>query len=109
MLGAERVLIDAAEMTGAPAHAADQVPAFARGYLDALAPDQLAAAQAVICSENMLDAMVGPAGSGKTTTLAGLAAYWGRWIGPVIGLAPSASAAHTLAASLGTQCETTAK
>ncbi|WP_407342265.1 MobF family relaxase [Pengzhenrongella phosphoraccumulans] len=109
MLGAERVLIDAAEMTGAPAHAADQVPAFARGYLDALAPDQLAAAQAVIMSGKVLDAMVGPAGSGKTTTLAGLAAYWGRWIGPVIGLAPSASAAHTLATSLGTQCETTAK
>ncbi|MGV8966810.1 MAG: MobF family relaxase [Cellulomonas sp.] len=109
MLGAEKVLIDAAETSGAPAHTGFRLRDRAPEHFGALAPDQRAAAEAVISSGRLLDAMVGPAGSGKTTTLAALASYWGRCIGPVIALAPSASAAHTLATSLGTPCETTAK
>ncbi|WNB85152.1 AAA family ATPase [Cellulomonas sp. ATA003] len=57
----------------------------------------------------MVDALVGPAGSGKTTTLRALTDFWQRTVGPVVGLAPSATAAHTLSESLGIDCETTAK
>src|SRR5690606_1504818 len=50
-----------------------------------------------------------PAGSGKTTTLAALTSFWRHGIGSVVGLAPSATAAHALAESLWVPCETTAK
>ena len=53
--------------------------------------------------------LVGPAGTGKTTTLAALSAIARRNGRPVVGLAPSASAAHTLAQALGIPTETTAK
>ncbi|MFC4613579.1 ATP-dependent RecD-like DNA helicase [Cellulomonas algicola] len=53
--------------------------------------------------------LVGPAGSGKTTTLAALSSFWGHGIGTVVGLAPSATAARALAESLRVPCETTAK
>ncbi|MHB1738272.1 MAG: AAA family ATPase [Actinomycetes bacterium] len=78
-------------------------------HLGALAPDQRAAAEAVITSGHLLDVLVGPAGSGKTTTLAALTSGWSQNLGPVVGLAPSATAAHTLSSSLGVTCETTAK
>jgi conjugative relaxase-like TrwC/TraI family protein len=113
LLAAEKLLLDAADSPGAPALSARQVhgPGAIRAdeHLGALAPDQRAAVEAILTSGRWLDAFVGPAGSGKTTTLAALAAFWGTWVGPVIGLAPSATAAHTLATSLGTPCETTAK
>ena len=55
--------------------------------------------------------LVGPAGTGKTTTLIALRAAWetvhGR--GSVVGLAPSATAAAELAAALSIPCENTAK
>ena len=64
---------------------------------------------AILGSGRPLDALVGPAGSGKTTTLAALTELWIENLGPVVGLAPSATAAHTLASALGIPCETTAK
>src|SRR5690606_1214699 len=70
---------------------------------------QRAAVRAVLTPGHRLDALVGPAGSGKTTTLARLAELWTENLGPVIGLAPSATAARALEASLGVPCETTAK
>ena len=114
LLGAEKVLLDAAAITpGCPSRDMRDFTGphefRARPHLGTLAPDQRAAAEAVITSGHLLDAMVGPAGSGKTTTLAGLASFWTTWLGPVVGLAPSATAAHTLAQSLGVPCETTAK
>lgn len=112
LLIAEKVLLDAAE---APARSRmdEQRQRILMGRLQAflteLAPDQAAAAQAIVASGRALDAVVGPAGSGKTTTLAALTAFWQTNVGAVTGLAPSATAAHTLAESLGVQCETTAK
>jgi conjugative relaxase-like TrwC/TraI family protein len=112
LLAAEKVLLDAAE-TPTPAGLTPAALHDPRYQVDALlgslAGDQRAAAQAVITSGRLLDALVGPAGSGKTTTLAALTGIWRRRIGTVVGLAPSATAAHTLAASLGVPCETTAK
>ena len=64
-----------------------------------LADDQHRAAKAVLLSRRALDVIVGPAGSGKTTTLAALADAWRQVRGDVIGLAPSASAAATLSES----------
>jgi len=54
---------------------------------------------------------VGPAGSGKSTTMAGLRAAWEQEHGPgsVIGLAPSAVAAQVLADEIGIETENTAK
>lgn len=112
LLGAEKVLIDAAETTGAPHRPAEMlgaIPLRTEHHLGALAPDQRAAAEAVITSGRLLDVLVGPAGSGKTTTLAALSSFWRHGIGSVAGLAPSATAARALAESLGVPCETTAK
>ena len=112
LLAAEKSLIDACEAPGAAAIDArliDEPRYRAHHQLRRLAPDQRVAVRAVLTSGRRLDALVGPAGSGKTTTLAALADLWTENVGPVIGLAPSATAARALEASLGVPCETTAK
>ena len=62
-------------------------------------------------SGRVVDVLVGPAGSGKTRTLAALRRAWEaeHGTGSVVGLAPSAAAADVLAQSLGIGCENTAK
>ncbi len=110
LLAAERALLEAAErpIRQRPplilGHALTHTPA-----LDALAPDQREAVEALVWSRQGLDVLVGPAGTGKTTTLAALAQVWTHAGGRVIGLAPSASAAHTLQEALKVPCHTTAK
>ena len=76
-----------------------------------LADDQEAAVRHVAGSRRRIDLLVGPAGSGKTTTLAALRQAWERehGRGAVIGLAPSSTAAANLAGALGIACENTAK
>ena len=76
-----------------------------------LAPDQAGAVQTVATSGNRVDVLVGPAGTGKTTTLLALAHAWTttHGQGSVIGLAPSATAAAELADALGIACENTTK
>ena len=78
---------------------------------DGLAPDQITAVRQIATSGRRVDVLVGPAGSGKTTTLSALATLWQRvhGQGSVIGLAPSATAAHQLATALGIPTENTAK
>jgi len=121
LLDAERRLLDANAATGAPvvpeqvAHriAASPQPGTGPGSAGQvrLADDQVAAVLAIATSGRQLDVLVGPAGTGKTTTLRALRAAWetthGR--GSVLGLAPSATAAHELSAALGILCENTAK
>ena len=110
LLAAEKVLLDAAEARTAPARRRAQFAGAAVGDRFAgLAGDQRAAVEAVCTSGRALDVLVGPAGSGKTTTLAALVAHWKDRMGPVVALAPSASAAHTLASAIGAPAETTAK
>ncbi|MDP9441145.1 MAG: relaxase domain-containing protein, partial [Actinomycetota bacterium] len=81
------------------------------GRAHGLGPDQAVAVEAIATSGRALDVLVGPAGAGKTTTLAGLLAAWEaeHGAGSVIGLAPSASAAANLAVELGIACDNTAK
>jgi conjugative relaxase-like TrwC/TraI family protein len=76
-----------------------------------LSPDQHAAINGIATSTRRLDVLIGPAGTGKTKTLAILTRAWAHAYGPgsVLGLAPSSSAAAELAASLQIPCENTAK
>lgn len=76
-----------------------------------LAEDQARVVQQIATSARTLDLMVGPAGTGKTTTLGALRRAWERehGAGSVIGLAPSAAAADVLAGDLGISTENTAK
>lgn len=119
LLDAEQRLLEANTATGAsqvPEHVAQRLAttpqhATRTGQAVKLADDQVAAVIAIATSGRHLDVLVGPAGTGKTTTLRALRAAWettyGR--GSVLGLAPSATAAHELSAALDIGCENTAK
>jgi conjugative relaxase-like TrwC/TraI family protein len=76
-----------------------------------LSLEQAFAVERIVTSGRCLDVLVGPAGSGKSLTMAGLRAVWEAEHGPgsVIGLAPSAAAAEVLADELGIDTENTAK
>jgi conjugative relaxase-like TrwC/TraI family protein len=76
-----------------------------------LSPDQVGAVTLIAGSGRTLDVLIGPAGTGKTTALASLRRAWelAHGKGSVVGLAPSANAAHVLAADLGIPTENTAK
>ena len=73
--------------------------------------DQALAVEQIATSGRRLDVLVGPAGTGKSTTMAGLRAAWEaeHGAGSVLGLAPSAAAAEVLAEELGIETENTAK
>src|SRR5665648_246394 len=119
VLDAEARLLDAATLDAAaptaPAWLAKAVTSRPIDRTDGrtvtLAPDQADAVEHVAASPARVDVLVGPAGTGKTTTLAALKAVWeqahGR--GTVVGLAPSATAAAELGQALGIGCENTAK
>jgi len=71
--------------------------------------DPATAAADAVAGEADLVLVVGPAGSGKTTTLAGAVDSLRRQGRGVIGLAPSGKAADVLAAETGTPATTLAK
>ena len=63
-----------------------------------LADDQAQAAYGILTSGRAIDILIGPAGTGKTRTVARIAGAWREMgAGRVIGLTVSTSAAHTLA------------
>ncbi len=76
-----------------------------------LSADQAEAVAQIVGSARVIDVLVGPAGTGKTTTLGVVRTVWetehGK--GSVVGLAPSAAAAQVLAEDLGIPTENTAK
>jgi len=76
-----------------------------------LSAEQAAAVVQVVTSGRPLDVLVGPAGSGKSTAMAGVRAAWEaqHGVGSVVGLAPSAAAAEVLAEAVGIATENTAK
>jgi conjugative relaxase-like TrwC/TraI family protein len=76
-----------------------------------LSADQEQAIAKIALSGRTLDVLVGPAGTGKTTTMCALRTAWEKRHGPrsVIGLATSAAAAEVLAGDLGISTENTAK
>ncbi|WP_240675631.1 MobF family relaxase [Cellulomonas endophytica] len=108
LLEAERTLEHAARLGWLRGPAAKTLSGD-QAYLHDLAPDQATAVVRIVESDRRLDVLVGPAGSGKTRSLAALARIHEAAGVPVLGLAPSAAAAHVLEQALGIRCETTAK
>ncbi|HEV8115568.1 MAG TPA: AAA family ATPase, partial [Acidimicrobiales bacterium] len=104
---AEGRLVEMARTGGAPVVTAgrivEQVDRFGLGA------DQEAAARHVLGSGRCVDAVVGPAGTGKTHTTAAIAAAWEADGRPVLGLALSQNAAQVLAEASGARAENIAK
>ena len=115
LLDAEARLLEAGRDTTGPSVPVATVAAVADANLPGraygLSLDQAVAVEKVATSGRVLDVLVGPAGTGKSTTMAGLRAAWEAEHGPgsVVGLAPSAAAAEVLAQELGIATENTAK
>jgi len=115
MLDAEARLLTAGRTVTGPTVAVATIATVAEGDLPGrghgLSVDQALAVEKIATSGRPLDVLVGPAGTGKTSTMAGLRAAWETEHGPgsVIGLAPSAAAAEVLGDELGIDTENTAK
>jgi conjugative relaxase-like TrwC/TraI family protein len=115
LLDAEARLLDAGRALGAPRVSLGTVARATGTGLAAngcvLSDSQALAVEKVATSGRWLDLLVGPAGTGKSTTMAALRAAWEAEHGPgsVTGLAPSATAAEVLGRELGTPAENTAK
>ncbi|MDR1426472.1 MAG: AAA family ATPase, partial [Bifidobacteriaceae bacterium] len=111
---AEERLLNLARDTNAPA----VDPQIVRAAIDhagqdgvRASTDQVQAVEAIAASGYAIDLLIGPAGAGKTTTMAILRHAWEHAHGTrnVVGLAPSAAAAHVLGEELGICTENTAK
>ncbi len=115
LLDAEARVLDAGRQMDGPAVAMGTVAVVTAGVLPgrnhSMSIDQAVAVEQIAASGRRLDVLVGPAGTGKSTTMAGLRAVWEaeRGAGSVLGLAPSAGAAEVLAEELGIDTENTAK
>jgi conjugative relaxase-like TrwC/TraI family protein len=115
LLDAENRLFAAGRRTGSPTVSVTRVAAVAEQNLPgrdyAMSIDQAVAVEKIATSGRQLDVLVGPAGTGKSTTMAGVRAVWEAEYGPasVVGLAPSAAAAEVLADELRIDTENTAK
>ncbi|MDJ0357665.1 AAA family ATPase [Paenarthrobacter sp. PH39-S1] len=114
ILANEQLVLDTRNDDGGPAIA----PHLANIFLTqdgkgrtALAPDQSSAAHEVLSSGRFLDAVVGPADSGKTTTMAAIRDCWEQTYdeGCVVGLAPAAASTDVLDRKLGLAAENVAK
>ena len=117
VLEAEERLLAAGRATDGP-----QVPAVVaaaatgtplQGQTDGrrLTSEQADAVCRVVTSGRALDVLVGAAGTGKSTAMAGVRAAWEAEYGggSLVGLAPSAAAAEVLADAVGVPAENTAK
>jgi conjugative relaxase-like TrwC/TraI family protein len=115
MIDAEARLLTAGRTVHGPTVSLEPIAAVADGDLPGrdhgMSVDQALAVEKIATSGRALDVLVGPAGTGKTTTMAGLRTVWEAEHGPgsVIGLAPSAAAAEVLGDELGVGTENTAK
>jgi conjugative relaxase-like TrwC/TraI family protein len=110
VLDAEARLLDRASTLGGPTTSPLIVERVTRRATK-LSPEQGAAVASIAASGRQLDLLVGPAGAGKTTTMRALRHAWiaEHGQGSVVGLAPSANAAQTLADDLGIACDNTTK
>jgi conjugative relaxase-like TrwC/TraI family protein len=115
ILDAESRLLLAAELLGAttvsPTAIEGVTSTLLPGRTFALSADQATAVTDVATSGRMLDLLSAPAGSGKTTTMAGLKAAWeaDHGAGSVLGLAPSAAAAEVLGQELDIDTDNVSK
>ncbi len=115
LLNAEARLLDAIEHRDAPVvsrRSANSVTSRELpGRSFGLSEDQARCVAEITTSARSLDVLVGPAGTGKSTAMAGLRAAWEHehGAGSVIALAPSAAAAEVLGEDMGIEAETLAK
>jgi hypothetical protein len=115
LIEAEARLLDAGREGDGPALSTGKLVAVTSVTLPGrdhpLSIDQALAVEQIATSGRRLDVLVGPAGTGKSTTMAGLRVAWEaeHGVGSVLGLAPSAAAAEVLAEALGIETENTAK
>jgi len=115
LIDAEARLLEAGRRIGAPgvptATVAQVCDTPVGAHHVALSLDQALAVEKIATSRRQLDVLVGPAGTGKSVTMAGLRAAWEAEHGAasVVGLAPSAAAAEVLSTELGLDAENTAK
>ncbi|MBB6403438.1 ATP-dependent RecD-like DNA helicase [Arthrobacter sp. AZCC_0090] len=114
-LANEDIVMGARNDDGAPIVSADvameNLASYKHRGRHELHTDQRAAAANVLLSGNRLDAVVGPAGTGKTTALGALKAAWEAEFGAgtVVGLAPAAASAEVLGRELSMVTDNVAK
>jgi conjugative relaxase-like TrwC/TraI family protein len=116
VLAAEERLLDAGRDHTAPAVPGDVASAVAHAPESGadgrrLTGEQAHAVHSVVTSGRALDLLVGAAGTGKSTAMAGVRAAWEAHFGAgsVVGLAPSAAAAEVLQDAVGIPTENTTK
>jgi hypothetical protein len=103
ILGAESLLLDLARDPDGPT-----LPAV---HNQALSPDKARALRRIATSGQKVEALVGPAGTGKTRLLSALTTSWhtAHGEGSVIALAPSSTASTILSDAIGIPTENIAK
>lgn len=113
ILAAERRILAAAARTDGRVVDADSIGlALLEAHANtgvALNDGQIAMVREMATSGARIQLALAPAGTGKTTAMAALAAAWRTSGGTVIGLAPTAGAAEVLAEDLGSDTDTLAK
>jgi conjugative relaxase-like TrwC/TraI family protein len=115
LLDAEARLLAAGQRTDAAVVSQKTVAAVARrplpGMTFTLSLDQARCVSEITTSGRALDVLVGAAGTGKSTAMAGLRAAWEKeyGAGSVLGLAPSAAAAEVLGDDMGIDADNLAK
>ncbi len=115
LLEAEARLLVAGRQSGGPVVSVGTVATVTSAALPGrdhgVALDQAVAVEQIATSGRELDVLVGPAGTGKSTTMAALRTVWEaeHGAGSVLGLAPSAATAEVLATELGIDTENVAK
>ncbi|TDX04032.1 MobF family relaxase [Kribbella sp. VKM Ac-2566] len=103
ILGAESLLLELARDSAGPT-----IPA---PHSAGLSADKVRALHRIATSGQKLEALVGPAGTGKTSLLSALATSWelAHGEGSVIALAPSSAASTILSDAIGISTENIAK
>jgi conjugative relaxase-like TrwC/TraI family protein len=115
LLDAEARLLDAGQRLDAAVVSSTTVAEVTEQRLPGkafkLSIDQANAVEQITTSGRALDLLVGPAGTGKSTAMAGLRAAWEaeHGAGSVTGLAPSAAAAEVLGDDMGIDTDNLAK
>jgi conjugative relaxase-like TrwC/TraI family protein len=115
LLNAEARLLDVGQRTGAAVVSRSTVVSVTEQRLPGrtfkLSNDQALCVEQITTSGRFLDVLVGPAGTGKSTAMAGLRAAWEveHGAGSVTGLAPSAAAAEVLGDDMGIDTDNLAK
>ncbi|MFI5734994.1 MobF family relaxase [Kribbella sp. NPDC051587] len=105
VLGAESVLLDLARDSSGPK------ARLSSSRTADLSDDKLQALTRITASGQKVEALIGPAGTGKTSLLSALTATWehAHGEGSVIALAPSSAASNILSDAIGAPAENIAK